>query len=369
MDADDVAAARPGVSSSLRVASAIFLVSSIGLAVPRPASAVEVKSANGKMGSAFELTVIADTEADAWRALEAGWAEIDRIEQLISSWREDSQTSAVNRAAGVHPVAVDRELFDLIRRSLKVSQLTGGAFDISFAGAGRLWRFDGSQTTVPDAAAVAEAVADVDYRQIELDPERATVFLQRPGMRIGFGAIGKGYAANRVVRLWKEMGISSGLVNASGDLVAFGRQEDGAPWKIGVADPRVDVEGGERMIGFLDLTDTAVVTSGDYERYVEIDGVRYAHILDPRTGWPVRGVRSATVVCPDGELADALATSIFVLGVDRGLELVNRLRGVEALLVDDEYHTHTSAGFVARLVEGGTGGELDRPSSRTGKGQ
>jgi len=312
-------------------------------APPAGAEAVRVEAA--AMGSLFAVTAVHPDAAAAREAVDAAYAEIERIEAMISSWRETSETSAVNRAAGGDPVAVSPELFGLIRRSLEVSKLTGGAFDVTFAGVGKLWDIEGHTTRVPPPEALAAALETVDYRLVELDPEGRTVRLGRPGMRIGFGAIGKGFAANRAVHVLKERGVTGALVDAGGDLVAFGRQEDGTPWTVGIADPtprgQRRREGG--VFGRLNVSDQAVVTSGDYERYVEIDGVRYAHILDPRTGWPVRGVSSVTVICPDGELADALATSVFVLGPEEGLALVDRLRGVEALVIDDEGQIRVSA--------------------------
>jgi thiamine biosynthesis lipoprotein len=241
---------------------------------------------------------------------------------------------------------VSRELFDLVVRAIKVSRLTGGAFDVTFGAVGRLWDLKADPPRLPDQAAIAAALELVDYRAIELDPKAPSVRLAKPGMLLGWGAIGKGYAANRAVAVLRALGATGGLVNAGGDIVAFGRQEDGNPWKIAIAHPLRPLQ----AFAFLEVEDQAVVTSGDYERYVEIDGVRYAHIIDPRTGWPVRGVRSVTVVCPDGELADALATATFVMGVTQGLALIDQLHGVEAMVVDDEGVIHYSQ-HLERLIQ------------------
>lgn len=350
-----------GVRPSAGVLLPVLLVSlPASLVVTASAShAVTLRSADAKMGSQFEVTVVAADAATAERAAAAAWAEIDRVEALISSWRPDSQTTRINEAAGREPVVVSQELFDLVRRSLSVAKLTGGAFDPTFGGVGRLWDFgrrEGGRTRarLPDPEELREALELVDWRRVELDPARRSVYLPKEGMRLGFGAIGKGYAANRAVWVLEEHGIESGVVSAGGDLVAFGRRENGEPWTVGLADPRRPGE----LLGRLVLTDTAVVTSGDYERFVEIDGERYAHILDPRTGWPVRGVGSVTVVCPDGELADALATAVFVLGPDEGLRLIDRLRGIEALVIDHEGRLHASENFRQRL-EDGTWNERD----------
>ena len=295
---------------------------------------ISFKDERVKMGSPFGVTAVAPSEEQARQAVEAAFAEIDRIENRISSWRADSETTALNQNAGQGAMAVSDELFGLVRRSLAVSKLTGGAFDITFAGAGVLWDFKAKPPKRPDA-------------------EARTIELLLPGMRLGFGGIGKGYAANRAVHTLKELGITGGLVNAGGDLVAFGRQADGGAWTIGLADPMSP----DTVFASLDLVDQAIVTSGDYERFFEVDGVRYAHILDPRTGEPVRGLRSVSVVCPDGELADALATSVFVLGVDEGLRLVNSLRGVEALIIDQDGRLHPSKSFhtTFKQAESGAG--------------
>lgn len=331
-----------GATVAMRALSVFFLSLTVAVLFSSSSGAATVREERPKMGSPFAVTAVHHDDAMARAAVEAAFAEIDRIEARISSWRGDSETSALRRHAGQGPFVVSEELFGLIRRSLSISQLTGGAFDVTFAGVGDLWDFKAPTPRLPDPDVLRRRLELVDYRLVKLDGERSTVELPKAGMAIGFGAIGKGYAANRAVHIMKAMGIESGLVNAGGDLVAFGRQESGEPWTLGIADPlRPD-----SLFARLRLVDQAVVTSGDYERYVEIDGVRYAHILDPRTGMPVRGVRSVTVVCPDGELADGLATSVFVLGVDEGLRLVDTLRGVEALVIDDEGRLHPSSGFL-----------------------
>lgn len=300
---------------------------------PVPAVAQQAERAFSKtlvlMGSRFELTAVSADDTLAWESIEAGIAEIQRIEKLISSWDSASQTSRINQHAGVQPVKVGQELYDLIRRSLKISRLTGGAFDISFASMDRLWRFDGSMETLPDSNEVAASVQKIDWKKIQLQPDSFAVFLPEKGMKIGFGGIGKGYAANRARALMQSMDIKSGLVNAGGDLIAWGRQPDGKPWSIGIADP----EKPSAIFAKLEINEQAVVTSGSYEKYVSFGGKRYAHIIDPRTGWPVQALKSVTIICPDAELADALATAVFVLGPEEGLQLINQLKGISCLMV------------------------------------
>ena len=284
------------------------------------------------MGVRFELAAIASDSLKARQAVDTAIAEITRIEKLISSWDPQSQTSAINQMAGLQPVKVSEELFALIRRSLKISRLTRGAFDISFASLDKVWRFDGSMTALPSVEEVKASVAKVGYENILLNEQDTTVFLKVEGMKIGFGAIGKGYAANRAKAVMVSMGIENGLVNAGGDLLCWGSQENGEPWQVGIADPSDKT----KIFSWLPVHDMAVVTSGNYEKFALIEGQRYAHIIDPRTGYPVQGITSVTIVCPDAELADGLATAVFVLGEKEGLHLINQLKGIECLMVNDQ---------------------------------
>lgn len=309
------------------------------------ARAATVKDQRGPMGSKFEITAVHADAEKGRAAIEAAWAEIERIEALISEWRETSKVSEINRQAGVAPVEVPKELFNLVRRSLRVSELTDGAFDVTFHSVGRLWNFKSHTAPIPSAESIRAALEDTGYRHVVLDEARSTVYLDRKGTRIGFGGIGKGYAANRAVFVLKEHGVTGGVVNAAGDLVVFGAQESGRPWRIGIANPLEKT----KVFAWLDTTEQAIVTSGDYENYIEVDGRRYGHILDPRTGWPAEELRSVTIVCPDGEIADALATGVTVLGVEKGLALVNRLKGVEAMLVDANGKIHFSEGLESML--------------------
>ncbi|MFQ5674332.1 MAG: FAD:protein FMN transferase [bacterium] len=290
------------------------------------------------MGSRFEITAVSAEEKKALAAIDAAIAEIRRIEKLISSWNSDSETSVINRNAGIQPVRISAELFDLIARSLKVSRLTEGAFDISFAAMDKIWQFDGKVHELPDESLVQAAVAKVNYRDIILEKKDTTVFLRRRGMKIGFGAIGKGYAANKARAIMKKMAIQSGLVNAGGDLIAWGKETESNGWQIGIADPK----DRDSILAWLEVSDMAVVTSGNYEKFFLANGKRYAHIIDPRTGFPAAGLKSVTIVCPDAELADALATAVFVLGEIRGLELIDKLNGIEGLVINDNDEIKTS---------------------------
>lgn len=285
------------------------------------------------MGTRFVITAVAENDTIAWEAVNAGIEEISRIETLISSWNPNSQTSAINQMAGIQAVKVDKELFDLIFRSKKVSTLTGGAFDISFASMDRIWVFDQQEHEMPDSSVVSQARAFINYDNILLNSEDTSVFLSQKGMKIGFGAIGKGYAANKAKMIMSKIpGVLGGVVNASGDLLAWGKSLQPEGWTIQVANPHDK----DKPLGWLKVNNQVVVTSGNYEKYFTSEGKRFAHIINPLTGYPTQDVSSVTIICPDAELADALATSVFVLGKEKGLELVNQLNGVECLFITQE---------------------------------
>lgn len=283
------------------------------------------------MGSRFDITVTANTEKEANMYIDLAVAEMTRIEKLISSWDKNSQTSLINKNAGIKAVKVDQELFDLIQRAIQISKLTNGAFDISYASMDRIWKFDGSMTTMPPAEIIQKSVSKVGYQNIILNAGNQTVFLKLKGMKIGFGAIGKGYAADKAKELLKQKGVISGIVNASGDLNTWGKQLNGEHWKVAIKNPL----NKNKVFALLPIYESAVVTSGNYEKYVMFNNKRYTHIIDPRTGYPSQGIVSVSVFAPSAELADALATSIFVMGKEVGLDFINQLKGVECIIVDD----------------------------------
>ena len=235
------------------------------------------------MGSRFELVAISVNESTRISAIEAAIEEIKRIETLISSWNPNSETSQINVKSGITPVKVSSELINLIERTIKVSDLTNGAFDISFNSIDHVWTFDGREMEMPDPALVNSSVGKINFKNIVLNHPQQTVFLKEKGMKIGFGAIGKGYAANRAKAKMLEVGIKNGLINAGGDLIAWGNQGNGEQWRIGIADPAKEKE----YIAWINISDMSVVTSGNYEKYVVIDGKKYGHIINPKTGYPV----------------------------------------------------------------------------------
>ncbi|WP_246222905.1 FAD:protein FMN transferase [Draconibacterium halophilum] len=290
------------------------------------------------MGSRFDITVVATNEQEGNEYIDLAVSEIKRIEKLISSWDANSETSAINNNAGVQPVKVSPELFALIERAIRISELTDGAFDISYASMDRIWQFDGSMTVMPSEETIAASVAKVGFKNIVLDKSASTVFLKKEGMKIGFGAIGKGYAADKAKALLMEKGVSAGIINASGDMNTWGKQPDGTYWKVAITNPM----NKDKAFALLPIKNSAVVTSGDYEKFVKFNGIRYTHIIDPRTGYPAHGIISATVFAPKAELADALATSVFVMGIDVGLDRINQLPQIECIIIDDKGTIHQS---------------------------
>jgi thiamine biosynthesis lipoprotein len=291
------------------------------------------------MGNRFEISVLSDNEQWAAECIAAAIAEISRIEKLLTTYSDDSQTNKINNNAGIAPVKVDKEVFDLIERSLKISSLTQGAFDISYGSIDkRLWNFDKEMTSLPDEKTAKQLVRLINYKNILLDKENCTVFLKEKGMRIGFGGIGKGYAAEKAKHLLKEIGVQSGIVNAAGDLTTWGLQANGKPWTIGIANP----EAKQHSFSSLNITDMAVATSGNYEKFVVINGKKYSHTIDPKTGLPVSGIKSVTIINPNAEIADAMATPVMIMGIKVGLDMVNQIKGLACLIIDDQNKIYTS---------------------------
>ncbi|MFD2541395.1 FAD:protein FMN transferase [Lacinutrix gracilariae] len=290
------------------------------------------------MGSRFDISVVANSKTEGDAFIATAIEEITRIEKLISSWDENSQTSLINSQAGVKPVKVDLELFQLIERALKISKLTSGAFDISYASMDKIWKFDGSMTSMPSSEAIKKSVEKVNYQNIILNPKEQTVFLKQKGMKIGFGAIGKGYAADKAKRLLQSKGVQAGIINASGDLNAWGKQPNDTDWMVAIVNPL----NKEKVFSWLPVNNSAVVTSGNYEKYVRFNGELYSHIIDPRTGYPSKGILSVSIFTTSAELADALATSVFVMGKEVGLDFINQLKDVECIIVDGNNQIITS---------------------------
>jgi thiamine biosynthesis lipoprotein len=234
---------------------------------------------------------------------------------------------------------VQKETFDIIERSLQISALTQGAFDISYGSVDkRLWNFDVHQNELPDPETAKKMVRLINYRNILLDKAATTVMLKEKGMRIGLGGIGKGYAAEKTRQYLKSLGATAGIVNASGDLTTWGMQPDGKPWTIGIADPN----NASSIFSYLEVSDMAVATSGNYEKFIWVNGRKYSHTINPKTGLPITGIKSVTILTPNAELADALTTPIAIMGIEAGLHLINQLHQVETIIIDDDDRVYLS---------------------------
>ncbi len=284
------------------------------------------------MGNRFDLGVVGDDEVKANQALEKAIIEIKRIEALLSTYQANSQINQVNSNAGISPVKVDEEVFNLVERAQRISELTQGAFDLSYGSLDKsLWNFDQNMKQLPSKELAKNAVHLINFKNILLDRANETIFLAKKGMRIGFGGIGKGYAADQAKKVLVGLGFTDGIVNASGDMCAWGKRADGEDWTVGISNPDFPRD----ILSEFSLNDSAVATSGNYEKFVLIDGQKYSHTIHPKTGFPMQGIKSVTVFAPFAELADALTTPIAVMGVEVGLHLMNQIKGVACIIIDD----------------------------------
>jgi thiamine biosynthesis lipoprotein len=305
----------------------------------RPAGATRhLRAERRLMGTAFQIRVVTADVARGCAAIDAAFDEVAREEALFSEYRPSSEISAINQAAGQSPVEVDPEVFTLLQRSRWASEVTHGAFDMTFASCGGLWSV--RERRIPDDEAIAACLEFVGFGRVRLDERQSSVLLPDAGMRIGLGGIAKGYGVDRAAGVLQEHGLANFVVDGGGDLRVEGSDIDG-PWAVNIAHPR----NPDRVFETIRLTHGAIVTSGDYIRFFERDGVRYHHILDPATGHPARRSVAVTVIAPTATDADALATGLFVLGPERGLQLLSTLRGVEALFFDPDLRVHASQGF------------------------
>ncbi|GLU52902.1 FAD:protein FMN transferase [Dyadobacter frigoris] len=291
------------------------------------------------MGNRFDISAVGNDESRANHIIDYGILEIQRIEKLLTTFNDSSQTQQINDLAGIDAVKVDQEVFDLIARSIRISDLTQGAFDLSYGSVDKsLWNFDVGMKSLPSSEVAKAMVRLINYKNILLDPEKRTVFLKEKGMRIGFGGIGKGYAAEMAKAVMIKNGALSGVVNASGDLTTWGKQPGGLEWTIGIADP----DSKDQPFSYMKISDMAVATSGNYEKFVMINGRKYSHTINPKTGLPVTGIKSVTIISPNAELSDALATPVTVLGVKVGLDLINQMKQIACIIIDDHNKIFTS---------------------------
>ena len=316
-----------------------------GCAVARPVTQPIVsKRAQMHMGTLVTLTVVAPHSSVSEQAMRAGFNEIKRLEQLLSTWRPDTELSLVNAEAGRRAVKVSQETLELVIRSLDMANLTHGGFNIALGPAVQAWSVTERQH-VPDDLELQQLKPLVDWRSIQVNKVTETIFLPRKGMRIDVGGIGKGYAADRVVAEMKRAGARGGVVAISGDIKTFGVLPEGNGFPVGIKHPRKEGE----LIAIVELKDEAISTAGDYERFFVRDGVRYHHILSSQTLQPARACQSVTIIAKEGVVADGLDTGIFVLGPEEGMTLVESLPDVEAIIIDAEGTMTVSSGLRDRL--------------------
>lgn len=285
------------------------------------------------MSTIVEITAVG-SEQNCQQAMEQAFEEIERIDRLMNVYNADSEISRINNSAGKSSVQVSSDTLEVINQSLRISSLTGGAFDITILPLMELWEFgekmeENDLKRVPSDNEIQEKLKLVDYRKVAIDAAHSAVMLSSPGRRLDVGGIAKGYAVDKVVQTLKTAGIRSALVNAGGDIYAMGSPPDKDSWKVGIQHPRRRAE----LLGTLELKDKAVATSGDYENFFEVNGKRYCHIMNPRTGRPVEGIMSVTIVAETTTEADALATSVFPLGADDGMKLIEKMDGVDGIII------------------------------------
>ncbi|THJ16222.1 MAG: FAD:protein FMN transferase [Nitrospira sp. CG24B] len=314
------------------------------VAVPPASQSIVSKRTQMHMGTLVTITAVSPDQDVGNRAMQVAFDEIKRLEQLLSTWRSDSELSRVNQEAGRRPVQVSAETLELVTRSLELGRLTLGGFNIALGPAIEAWSVIERQR-IPDERELQQLKLLVDWTRIQVNKEARTIYLPHTGMRIDVGGIGKGYAADRAVAEMKRVGVMGGVVALSGDIKAFGVLPDRKGFPVGIKHPRRE----EELIAMIDLNNEAISTAGDYERFFERDGVRYHHILDPQTLQPARTCQSVTVIAKEGTMADGLDTGIFVLGPEQGMALVERLPGVEAIIIDQEGKITVSSGLRGRL--------------------
>jgi thiamine biosynthesis lipoprotein len=335
----------------IRLAAALFLAAVLGGCnrgdAQPPQDPAIVERSRVSMGSEVHLTAWATDDSATLAAFEAVFNEFDRLDALMSVWKEGSDIERLNRAAGQSPVPVGPEVREVLRMARQASEWTDGKFDVTFGALSGLWKFDQDlDGSIPAQSEVLARLPLIDYRKLELKEEAGTAFLMQKGMRAHLGGIGKGYAVERSAAILRGRGLADFMIQSGGDLYVAGRRGE-RPWRLGIQDPRGVAD---RTFATIDLTDSAFSTSGDYERFFMKDGRRYHHIIDPDLGEPVQGTRSVTIVATRAMLADALSTGVFLLGPEKGMALIERLPGVEGVIVTARNNVMVSSGLAGRLV-------------------
>jgi thiamine biosynthesis lipoprotein len=326
----------------------LVMISACGPATTPPdATARLVERSHVSMGSAVNLSAWTPDEASASAAFEKVFAEFDRLDSLMSVWKEGSDVLRINDAAGKQAVTVSAEVRDVLRAAQEVSEWTEGKFDVTFGVLSGIWKFDHDiDGQIPDRAEYASRLPLIDYRALQIDERAGTASLARAGMKVHLGGIGKGYAIDRSVTILREAGLTDFMIQSGGDMFVAGRRGD-RPWRVGIQDPR---GAPNSPFALLEITDAAFSTSGDYERFFLRDGKRYHHILDPDTGEPAMRSRSVTIMAKTATMSDALSTGVFILGADKGMALIERLEDVEGVIVSADNEVKVSSGLKGRLA-------------------
>lgn len=304
----------------MKISSILLINTLLFFSIGALAQVQETKTVN-LMGSVFQITLVDKDSNSAHENINKTIGEIERIENLISEWRPQTQISQVNQNAGIKPVKVDEEVYEITKKGIWFSELTKGAFDISIVAMDKIWKFDGTMKHLPSKSNIKKSIEKVNYKNIILDSIHSTIFLSEKGMKIGFGSIGKGYAADKARALMQSLGVPSGFINAAGDIATWGTQANRTPWRIGVNNP---FETGETVEVLEFNKNNAVTTSGNYEKYAEINGKRYSHIINPKTGFPSTELTSVTIIGENAEMCNGFSTSLMVLGLKKGLKLMKK---------------------------------------------
>ena len=310
-------------------------------------SLLEFKLNSKLMGSAFELVVVHESKEVAQQLLMNGRDEIQRIENLLSEFKTDSLTSMINQNAGRKAITVNEEVFSLLKRCIQISDLTSGHFDISVGPLKKLYNFKNKQFKFPSKTVIKKTLNQVGYKKIICSETNRSVFLKENGMHISFAAIGKGYAADCVKRMWLKAGLKSGIINASGDLTTIGKRANGSNWRIGILKPGTEGE----ILFYIPVNHASVATSGDKEQFFIHQNTRYSHNINPITGLPLVGIKSISVFSPSAELSDALATAVYVKGAKKGLAFINQLPNTHCIIIDINDKVHFSEDLKIKPVE------------------
>lgn len=326
----------------------VVVVTACGPATTAPkANAQLVERSRVSMGSAVNLSAFAADEPAAVAAFEKVFAEFDRLDALMSVWKEGSDVLRINGAAGKHAVAVSPETREVLHAAQEVSEWTEGKFDVTFGALSGLWKFDHDiDGQIPDRSEITSRLPLIDYRALQVDDRAGTAALARAGMKVHLGGVGKGYAIDRAVGILREAGQTDFMIQSGGDLFISGRRGD-RPWRVGIQDPR---GAPNTLFAAIEITDAAFSTSGDYERFFVRDGRRYHHILDPDTGEPAMATRSVTIMAKTATMSDGLSTGVFIMGADKGMALIERLEDVEGVIVTADNQVRVSSGLKGRLA-------------------